>query len=129
MGYEIKNLSISMIASSSYGLMQYRGVRASTVADHFSIGATTTQIFPLGILQNNPSASEAGEIWIPGCISKIETGTALAIGARFHIVNNGRAYSTASVALGSALYGPVLSVASGSSQIVTVSFTPFGITT
>lgn len=109
--------------------MQYLGVRASTVADYFSIGATTAPIRPLGILQNNPSAGDAGEIWIPGCISKIQSGSALAIGNRFHILNNGRAYSTGAIAAGSAMYGPVLSVASGSSQLVTVSFTPFGITT
>jgi hypothetical protein len=129
MAYDIKNLSFSLIASSSYGALQYRGVRASTVVDHFSIGATTAPIRPLGILQNNPDVGEAGEIWVPGCISKIVTGSALAIGNRFHILNNGRAYSTAAIAAGSAMYGPVLTVASGSSQLVTVSFASFGVTT
>ena len=129
MAYDIKNLSLgTLVASSSYALKQYRGVSASTVEGKFSIGATTGQIFPLGILQNNPLTGEAGEIWIPGCISKIVAGSALSVGSRFHIAANGLAYSTASVAAGSALYGPVLETGA-SSGVITVSFTPFGITT
>lgn len=129
MAYDIKNLSFSLIASSSYALKQYYAAKASTVADYFSIGATTAQVFPVGILQNNPLTGEAGEIWPPGCISKIVCGSALTIGSRFTILNNGMAYSTASVAVGSVIYGPVLTAGASSGDIATVSYTAYGITT
>lgn len=129
MAYDIKNLSFSLIASSSYAAKQYRACKASTVADYFTIGATTAPIFPVGILQNNPLTGEAGEIWLPGCISKVTCGTALTPGMRVHFANNGLAYSTASVPAGAALYGPVLLAGASSGDVATMSFTPIGIST
>jgi hypothetical protein len=128
MAYDIRNLSFSLIASSSMQSRQYQGVRASTVEDYFIIGATTTAITPIGILQNNPVTGDAGEIWIPGCISKIACRSALNPGSNFWIANNGLAYSTAAIPLKASMYGPVL-IASASSGIATVSFSAVGMTT
>ena len=128
MAYDIKNLSFSLIASSSMQNRQYQGVRASTAADYFAIGATTAAITPVGILQNNPLTGEAGEIWIPGCISKIACRSALNPGSNFWIANNGLAYSTAAIPAKTSMYGPVL-VASASSGIATVAFSAVGMTT
>ena len=128
MAYDIRNLSFSLIASSSMQSRQYQGVRASTAEDYFTIGATTAAITPIGILQNNPVTGDAGEIWIPGCISKIACRSALNPGSNFWIANNGLAYSTAAIPAKASIYGPVL-IAGGSSGIATVAFSAVGMTT
>jgi hypothetical protein len=133
MAYDIRNLSFSLIASSSYTTSQYKAVFASTAtADNFVIlGTTVGNRIPVGILQNNPGNGESGEIWVPGCISKIITGGIISLGKTFYIKGNGRAYSSTGTnpSARSFLYGPTLEAASASSDVITVSFNTIGTTT
>jgi hypothetical protein len=132
MAYDIKNLSFSLIASSSYTTSQYKAVFASTATEgNFVIlGTTIGHRNAVGILQNNPGNGDAGEIWPQGCISKIIAGSSINVGKNFFIRGNGLAYSTQTIpSARSIMYGPVLETAASSSDIITVSFASLGITT
>jgi hypothetical protein len=133
MAYDIRNLSMSLIASSSYTTSQYKAVFASTATEgkFIILGTTVGNRIPIGILQNNPGNGEAGEIWVPGCISKILTGGVISLGQRYYIKGNGRAFSSTGTnpTAQSFLYGPTLEASAGSSEIITVSFNVLGRTT
>jgi len=106
-------------------------VIADTTEGYFKASSTAAGSYALGILQNKPSvAGEAGNIALPGCISKVVcNSTKVSVGKRFWN-NGGRAGTTATIGAGVAMYGPVLeSCASTADNVITVCFVPIGITT
>ena len=129
MAYSIRDMSLGTLAAPTStwnsSTRQFRAVRASTLQDIFKdIGSSTSTIRPIGIVQNKPRLGESAEIWLPGCISKIQVGTGgLTVGKNFVIAATGLAFSTgaAPTGHGSAMYGPVLMKGS-SGDIISVSF-------
>lgn len=133
MSYEIRDMSLGTLASPTStwnsSTRQYRAVRQSTAPEFFKdIGSSTSSIRPIGIVQNKPRLNESAEIWLPGCISKIQVGLGgVTVGKMFTIAASGLARSTgaANVINGSAMYGPVLQTGVAG-DIVTVSFAYVG---
>lgn len=131
MAYEFKDLSMGVLAapttvwnSSSY---QFRAVAASTVEGYFKILGTTHGMVPVGIIQNKPRQYESGEIWMPGCVSKVQAGAGgITVGKNVCFHGDGKAYSTGSLNKYDPIYGPCLLSAS-SGDIGTISFSLVGI--
>lgn len=132
MAYEIRDLSLGTLAAPTSNFnsstKQFTGVAASTVPNFFAQSGTTLPMKPVGILQNKPRINESGEVWVPGCISKLLFKTAIGCGSNFIILNTGLGATTASAKAHAPIYGPVLETAT-SGAVITVSFSFVGMAT
>jgi hypothetical protein len=130
MAYEIPSATPigTLKAASSYESYQFYAVIASSSEGFFALGSSNKTA--LGILQNKPKVNEAGEIWPPGCVSKIVSGsTALQAGKNFILGGSGIADTTGNAGAGAVIYGPVLEDTASANDIITVAFYSVGITT
>lgn len=129
MSWEIRDVSLGTLAAPTSNFnsstKQFIGVIQSTAPEFFSLLGTTVAVRAVGILQNKPRLGESGEIWLPGCVSKIQCKTAITVGKNFYILGTGLAHSSGSANHGTTLYGPALQTAS-SGDIITVSFAVVG---